>query len=255
MAKTAYLSCVAACVVASLARGEPPRLSGVTAEFYFAQCIDETTVELRTNARRIVGENAGETDESDRPTRLKLVPEESTVRCPLADLDVSTVGGKKLDGDEVVRRLKSPTAVLMCSPGGEIPHAFRELFKNDVLFLQIRPAGRGGAGAAVPAPPRTTLVPVQSTLPDGTTVIKYVQMNVGPAPAATPAVSSPPLKQPRGAVGDGMTNPQGWGADPTLPKPIIRVPSTAVPLVVPPSAEDKDREPSDAADSRRRPEE
>ena len=91
----------------------------------------------------------------------------------------------------------------------------------------------------VPAPVLPVMVPVQSKLPDGKTVTKYVQMDVGQAPSGTPLSSPqrPVLPEPES---DDAATPHPWGASGT--KAPVQLPTPFSPTTaVSPSTEDKDR--------------
>lgn len=136
--------------VLQMARGELPALNGVAPDLCLAQWVDYATLDIRTNMRQLVGEDRDKAVGKTLDTRVKVADGECTYQLRIADLDVSTVGGEKVDPKELARRLKNPTPVLMCTPDGKVPRVFIELFREDVLVLHVRSAAGVGWGKKRP---------------------------------------------------------------------------------------------------------
>ena len=88
---------------------------------------------------------------------------------------------------------------------------FRQAFVTRPTITSVKPVQVPDVVSPVPDAPPTVVVPVQSTLPDGTTTTKYVRMNVGAAPTVAPEVSSRPPTESNEPVGPDATKKQGWG--------------------------------------------
>jgi hypothetical protein len=146
----------------SIPKGPPPKLVAVKGGGD-TMMVTETVMVPITIARKVVVEEGGK--------KVEKVVTETTTRTEMRTRMISfkgatgrTAGGKKLDADEVIKRLAKPQVLAISADGKPIDAAYLRLLKSDTLVVELAAAGAVGGGA-FPVPPAAP-VPAAPILKD-----------------------------------------------------------------------------------------
>ncbi|MGL4554063.1 MAG: hypothetical protein ACRC33_23115 [Gemmataceae bacterium] len=132
----------------SVPKGPPPRLMAVPAGG--GTFLTTEAVQVPVNITKAVTAEEGGKRVTRLVTETVMRTEMRTRRVSFAGARGRTAGGKKLDADEVAKRLTTPQVVAISADGKPVDPAYLRLLKADVLVLEL--AGTAGGPAAMPVP-------------------------------------------------------------------------------------------------------
>ncbi|WP_254510693.1 hypothetical protein [Anatilimnocola floriformis] len=66
---------------------------------------------------------------------------EATSKYLLAETTIYTVGGKELDRKVAAKEIKKGQPVIMVTPFSKLPDAYKQLFRDDAIILEVKALG------------------------------------------------------------------------------------------------------------------